>query len=458
MTTTDPPAELDRALSRRPGRRGRARDTALYVVVPFVLAACVLWAARPAGRGERLEIDEAEWLTMSIHDALQITEGVSPFAGLAPSPYHRHEGDPWEVGIHQSTFGFMNPMLPKLVFGSVCLALGHRDYDPAVYPRFAKELPSGRAERALEAARAAAPPVRALVLALAALCAALLFRIARAVGGTAAGVATLISFLASPNVVDHATRIRTDFFPIAFGLAALCAAVARARADACGTSRGGSFRTAVLFGVLAGLAVGSKLNGALVAIQVGVFAPLLWAARRRASGVSFVRDVLQGWIVASALCAGLFVLCMPHLWTQPLEGLATLWTSWQGDLAHQAELFGERLGRGDTLGARLALALRGLAGRYEPLHALTGLALGAPLQVAGLAWLARRAREAASAALVVAYVIVVGLGTALWLPFGRDNFFLAFAPVVALLEGLAVGALAALLWSRFRGRERARAG
>ena len=42
-------------------------------------------------------------------------------------------------------------------------------------------------------------------------------------------------------------------------------------------------------------------------------------------------------------------------------------------------------------------------------------------------------RFRASAGLV--FVLVAGLGTALWIPFGRDNFFLGLAAPVALLEG-----------------------
>ena len=48
------------------------------------------------------------------------------------------------------------------------------------------------------------------------------------------------------------------------------------------------------------------------------------------------------------------------------------------------------------------------------------------------------------------YVLVGGVGAALWLPFGRDNFYLAFSPIVALVEGVALGLPFALLVNRLR--------
>lgn len=428
-------------------RRARA-----WAALLCALAAAWLWSARPDGRDGRFEIDEAEWLTMSIHDALQVTAGRSPFEGIPPSPYRDADGDPWEVGIHQSTFGSMNPMLPKLAFGGLCLALGHRAADPAVYPRFAKELPPGRAARAEELVRPALLPVRLLVLGLASLCAGLVFLAALRAGGPAAGIAAWLLFLASPNVVDHATRIRTDFFPIACGLGALVLAQRRGAELAGERGTGALLRAAGALGVLAGLAVGSKLNGALVALCIGLWIPLARLRADRAAGFGrggSARGTLAGWLAAAVPCLALFALFSPHLWTEPLASFTDLLARWSGDLEHQKDLYGERLGRADTPLQHLALSARGVAGEHEPLFALTGLPLGVPLLVLGLAALALGRPRAAGAALL-AYLLVQGLGTALWLPFGRDNFYLGFAPVVALAEGAALGLLAALAARRVR--------
>ncbi len=422
------------------------RAAVLLFVLATALAAAVFWSARPDGRDERFEIDEAEWLTMSIANVLQATEGLSHLDRIPPEPWRTEDANPWRIGIHESTFGYMNPMLGKLVFGGLCLALGHRDFDPAVYPRFAKERPPGTKELAKAAVFPALRPVRLLILAVVSLSAAMLLLVARNLAGWTAGFATYASFLANPNVLDHASRIRTDFFPIVFGLGALCVVLASARSLSGERGGGRLAGAALLLGALAGLSVGSKLNGALLALMVGAWILLAWSTRR--GDTSFMRAPLVGWLTAGLACVLLYLLFSPHLWPAPIENFTDLVEKWEGDLEFQKDRYGERLGRADSPGESIALSMRGLTGRFEPLNAVTGLPLGAPLLVMGLVWLVLSLRRSGLAAPVLVYVVVQAAGTALWLPFGRDNFFLGFAPVVALLEGLALGALVHFALSR----------
>lgn len=407
-----------------------------------VLAAVIFVVREPEGRDQRFEIDEAEWLTISIETTRQALGEVSPFDGIPPSPYRDEDGNPWKVGIHQSTFGFMNPLLPKLVFGSTALALGHTDYSPAIFPRFAKGLPPDRAQSAMRSVFPALGPVRTIVLLLASLSAALVFVVTRRIGGFAAGVFAFALFVASPVVSDHATRIRTDFFPIALALGAL--ALAMRAASSLGGERGSksTLQVALALGTLAGLAVGSKLNGALLALMIGAWIPLAWSVSRAKSGSSAIAGILVPWCVAGFATLALYFAFSPHLWPAPIENLGALMEAWDGDLTHQKDKFGERLGRADTIGEHLALSSKAIAGEHEPLFALTGLPLGVPLALIGLIALiaaTRRTHAPTDAKLLVVYILIAGVGTALWLPFGRNNFYLGFAPVVAILEGLALG-------------------
>ena len=70
----------------------RPLHRALLFVVAAIVASVVFSLARPPERAQRFEIDEAEWLTMSIANALQASEGVSPFEGIPPSPYRDEDG------------------------------------------------------------------------------------------------------------------------------------------------------------------------------------------------------------------------------------------------------------------------------------------------------------------------------------------------------------------------------
>ena len=406
------------------------------------IAALIFTAISPEGREQRFEIDEAEWITMSLETTQQALGQAGPFDHLPPSPYQDQEGNPWKVGIHQSTFGFMNPLLPKLVFGSLSLALGHDQYDPLVYPRFAKGVRQDRVRRAKFASFPPLLAIRWVVTLLASLCAALIFVIASNLGGLAAGLFAFALFLASPVISDHATRVRTDFFPLALTLLAL--AVALTRQKSLGGERGESARlsTVLLLGLLAGLAVASKLNGALLALMVGAWIPLACLAHREdAKSNQFVR-VLQAYLLAGLTTVSLYFLFSPHLWPAPIENLGALVEAWDENISHQQELFGERLGRADTLGEHFKISERAVNGKYEPFYAHFGLPVGLPLILVGTFILivqSLKGRHRTSAKLVLAYVLIGGFGTALWLPFGRNNFYIGFAPIVSILEGLALG-------------------
>lgn len=414
-----------------------------------LVAAVFFHSVRPSEREQQFEIDEAEWLTISIQSWRQLTGDISPLAGLPaeklPLP---EDANLWKLGIHQSTFGFMNPMLPKFLFGALASAGGHDQYSALVYPRFGSERPIGK-ERAKQMVVPPRRSARLLVLGLWSLTAALLALCLRPVAGWPGALVGLVLFCASPNVQDAATRVRTDVFPLCLGLLALYWAQRMSQHIA-----RGRVWSALGLGLCAGLAVGSKLNGALVAFCVGAYALLSWLCVSRNARTPFVRGPLRTWLLAGGLCCALFMLFSPHLWPAPIEGLRDLSASWEGDIEHQKDRYGERLGRADDLAGHIKLGLTGALGEDEPLRALTGAPLGAGAMLIGmvgllLALTGRIPTPSRTAlALLLAYLLIMAVGTTLWLPFGRRSFFLPYGLLAAMLEGAAFG----LVWHFARQR------
>ncbi len=405
-----------------------------------LVAAVFFYSVRPSERDQQFEIDEAEWLTISIQSWQQLTGDTSPLAGLPAEKLPLPENaNLWKLGIHQSTFGFMNPMLPKYLFGALAKAGGHEQYSALVYPRFGSERPIGK-ERAKQMVVPPRRGARMLVLGLWSLTAALLAFCLRPVAGWPGALAGLALFCASPNVQDAATRVRTDVFPLCFGLLALCLAQRKSQHIA-----QGRLWSALGLGLCAGLAVGSKLNGALVAFCVGAYALLTWLRVPGNARTPFARGPLRTWLLAGGLCCALFMLFSPHLWPAPMEGLRDLSESWEGDIEHQKDRYGERLGRADDLAGHLRLGLIGALGEDEPLRALTGAPLGAGAMLIGigalLLALTGRIQTPSRTALtlLLAYLLIMAVGTTLWLPFGRRSFFLPYGLLAAMLEGAAFG-------------------
>ena len=407
----------------------------------FTLALVALHAGRNRERDGGFDRDEAEWLTLSAAHWAQLTGAGDPWRGL-PRPPDADELDPWRSGVHDSTFGFMNPGLPKAVFGATMAAGGHREWDPLLFPRFNRNRPRQAEARAV--VQPALAGARGLVLGLSAAIAVLLCAAAsRAAGPVAGGVAYAL-WLASPLIRDASNHVRTDFFPIAFGLAALWVALA------CGRRR---LLAAAGLGVLAGLAVGSKLNGALISLCAGAWiCAMWWGARHEERGG--VGTLLVRWLVAGVACALVFLACCPWLWVSPAEwpsSLALLFERWEGDIARNQELVAGNREVATTAGQKLALAARGALLRFDPLGELARAPLGVVLVPAGLAALARAARERRRARTVLVYVLVVGVGTALFLPIDWDRFYLPFVPCVILCEACLVGSVVAWARGRFRG-------
>lgn len=418
----------------------------------LVAAAAALHLGRNRERDGGFDRDEAEWLTISVAHWQQLVGEGDPLHRLSGPRAGDPEGNPWKIGIHQSTFGAMNPSAAKLVLGAVLSGAGHTDWDPRLYPRFSRDPVVRNQARAV--VRPGLELGRRVVLVVSAAIAVLLFWIGRHLAGAVGGLVAFGLWLASPLVRDVTNYVRTDLFAMFFALAALL--VVLVLAPAVGGRRGvaASFGGALLLGICAGLAVGSKLNGALVAGCVALWIPLLWLAGRRGARLPFSAGPGPALLLAGAVCAGLFVFFNPLLWQSPGQAVAEMGEvleRWEADTALHQKNVAARLTVARTLAERVDLALDGTLGRDEPLHALTGLAWGWVLLAGGLAALLlrlRRERDAVLATLV--FLAVTCAGTVAWLPLDWERYFLPFLPCMILLEAALVGIPLQALLARHR--------
>jgi hypothetical protein len=425
----------------------------LVALGAFAIALGALWFPRQTRHEQGLFSDEPEWIAISILHWRQLVLGEPPAGAELDPPEERH-GTPWRRGVQRTTFGYMNPCLPKLVWGGLLFAAGHREARPEVFTIFGREDPA-RLKAARAALLPAMPLTRRVVLLCAALACSCFLLAARRLrpgpwGWALAGLAGALLF-ASPLVRNTATYIRTDWFMMLPALVAFLCALTWSRELSGQRGRARQLQVGALLGLLSGLAVSSKLSGAMVGLCVALWAVLAWFDRRGARNVAeFARGPLCATLLAGVVCALVFYALDPRLWSEPLVGVRDMLSRWEGLMRHVQE---DLAPREDLIVARnvpdrLALFLDRTTERDDAWRALTGLRGGIVLALLGLAACAWRARglgsedsRALPAALALGFCLVTLGATALWIPLDRERFFLTAAPPMALLQGWGLLAL-----------------
>jgi hypothetical protein len=407
----------------------------------FVAALVVSHFTRERGFEERLNSDEPEWIAISILHWRQLVHGDPPAGAELDAPDERST-NPWKLGVQHTTFGYMNPCLPKLAWGAALDARGFREASPLAFQVFHRDdLRAG--QRAREEIVPAAPTVRAVVVALSAASAVLLFFVARALWpgriGWIGGAAAFALWFASPLVQSTSSYIRTDYFMLPLCLGALLAALHAS--DALSGARGerAQWRAAGAIGLLCGLAVASKLNGALACFALGLWVVLLWLRAPAETRPSFARGPLVALALAALVSAAVFFALNPVLWREPLGGVGDILARWDKLMRYFTETWGPSQGfevPRSTL-ARAGLFARKTLARDDALGAGVHPVLAAVLLAAGIVALASRWREARPA-IALAFVAVFVAGTALWLPLDWERFYLTATPCVVLLEAAAI--------------------
>jgi hypothetical protein len=421
-----------------------AREIALALAL-FALALLVSAATRRRDFEARLNSDEPEWIAISIVHWNQLVHGQPPAGAELDAPGERSP-NPWKQGVQHTTFGYMNPCLPKLVWGAVLGASGFHEASPLVFQIFQRDDPrAGTSAR--EALLPAAPTARGVVIALSAATAVLLFLIARSLwsgwAGCLAGGAAFALWLASPLVRGTSSYIRTDYFMLPLVAGALL--VAMRASESLSGARGAPalWRVASVLGLVCGLAVSSKLNGTLACFALAAWIVLLWLRAPAATRPSFARGPLIALALAAALSALVFFALNPVLWSGPLDGVRDILARWDRLMTYFREQWGPAQGfevphstwERAVLFARKTLARDDVLGRL--LHPLV-----AALAIGGGAYcLARRWRDDRALVLGV-FVLVFVAGTALWLPLDWERLYLTATPCIVLLEACALTELA----------------
>jgi hypothetical protein len=420
-----------------------------WIAALLALATAWLCFGLPVGRdAERgFEVDEAEYLTLAIHSVRQ-AQGKTD-ATLGTQLPRIDDLSPWRDGIHDSTFGFQSPGLPKLLFGAAGVAAGVGEVSAEVFPRFLPpDLSRGAAkERRLAARELVLPalePARRVARGLASLIAALLFAIAYSVSGAWAGprlryvcgaFAGLL-WITSPIAWEASAYVRPGLLPVLFWCAALLATLKIKRPSILAT----------VLGLCCGLATAGKLNGVLLAPLV----PILLFFAQRANGLK-ARDAAKVAALCTPLAAVLsfavFLVFAPGLWSDTFSGLVQIVRLWRSDLAHQATLAVETIAISSGPMHSLRMGFSGLANTSGPLAGIAPF-LGVVLLPLGLAALARGSKCGGQPHVdraVLAWSLFLLFASAWLIPMDRARYILPMVAPAALVQALLLARLLSLV-------------
>lgn len=445
-----------------PGRRAAGL---LLSVALFAASASLFYLLRPGWQGYKLGSDESQYIVTSVQLVRQLVQGGSPPGvdpDLDPGSYH-----PWRVGIHDSNWGYNIPALPKLVWGTVLYLAGFRDTTLKALPAY-----FDTKDEYLEAAETLLPLMpwaRGASLVVGAATAVLIFWIAWALAGRLAALGAWGLWIASPLVFERVSYIRLDLFQLLFSLAALLVAIL-AR-DALGGRRGATkmVAVAVILGLLSGLAVSSKLNGAYNCAAVALWLALLWLTSGKERR-PFLRGPLQALVLSGCASFGVFYALNPALWGDPIGGVEIILQKW-GKLGPMlVESYGWEGGKAHTLGERIVMAAEWIP-KFEPLshwavhpRARTDMPAGVVLLPLGLVVLLAQAFAARwrypaecdpePARIMAIYMVTSFAFQTAWLPLMIPRYFLPYQPTVVILEALLGAAVIyrSMLWLRGRIR------
>lgn len=427
-----------------------AREIALALAL-----LAVAFAASHFTRQRQLETqlgsDEPEWIAISILHWRQLVHGEPP-AGAQIETGRERSANAWKQGVQDTTFGYMNPCLPKLVWGATLHARGFDAASPLAFDVFSRDDVAAR-QRARAELLPAAATARAVVVFFAALCAVLLVLIARAVWpgwrGALAGGAAFVLWFASPLVQSTSSYLRTDYFMLPFCLGALLLALRAREALAGAHGTAAQVRVALALGLLCGLAVSSKLNGTLACFAVGAWTLWLWSRAPSRTRPSFARGPLLALALAAATSIAVFIALNPSLWSGPVDGVRDVLARWDKLMTYFTDKWGPAQGFEvpHSTWERVELFARKTFARDDALGARLQPLVGALVCVAGFVLLVRRWRDSRAAILLV-FTLVLIAGTALWLPLDWERFYLTATPCIVLLESAAIAECARLIARR----------
>jgi hypothetical protein len=274
---------------------------------------------------------------------------------------------------------------------------------------------------------------------------ALIYIVARQLGGRVAGIAATVLALVNPLLTTVWTRALAESIVAAFGLLALALAVTAMPHVA---TLGKRAWLPLTLGATLALSAATKLNGGLGAIGLAAFAVvqqgLAVAETRRTRG-------LRAWIDAAMMAIVLFVAVNPLLYATPVERAVSLIRHRHDEMEFQRSVF-TKDAVPDELSARIGRvawrAFEDYATPPGPLPVSPDVVL-VSVGIGVLAWRSivdSRRRFAGPALLMLCWVVATYLVVTPNLGFDSSHYF---APLVALnviVGGVAVAVMLRGVW------------
>ncbi|MCC7369612.1 MAG: phospholipid carrier-dependent glycosyltransferase [Chloroflexi bacterium] len=282
----------------------------------------------------------------------------------------------------------------------------------------------------------------------------LLYGIARLLGGPLSGLATVALALVNPLLTTIWTRALAESIVATFTLLTLLLALTVLPRVA-GLRR--LAWTPLTVGASLALATAAKLNGAMGAVGLVLFALVQQGLAIRATGRT---AGLRSWVDLALAAVILFVIANPLLYLKPVERAWALVEHRQDEMQFQRQVFSDQAVPPDLI-ARVERVGRRAFGSWGTPGVVTPIAADAllvPVGVALLAWRAFRSLRRGTAgrellllcwSLATYVIVTVNLG------FDSSHYY---APIVSLnmiLGGIAIGAAVALARRRIGDRRAA---
>ncbi len=326
------------------------------------------------------------------------------------------------------SFGSPNPQIGKYIIGAGAYLAGYHDV-PVLSYDFRQDLAWNRAH-----GRVLSPEIvgaaRLTVALTGALCGAFLYWLGVQVSGPFTGILTVVLFIATPVVWNHARLAMLDIPALMFGLLALNLCIRAVTALRTGTVDAGVWIAAC--GAACGAAAGAKLNALLIPCicilaicLTGVTLPNRSDRYQSISGV--IAMLLWMWVV--------FFLSNPMLYPHPVAGI-------QHMLGLSRMVASRDSAPLPTLASRISAVWTSLGDNgYIGSGGLPGSRLWPIIGAISLARaLLQRPQGARLSALsvIALWGVISFIGITLWIPQNWDRYFLPLVPIVALLQAYGI--------------------
>lgn len=405
------------------------RDAALLLLV----AVASVLALRGPSAEQEFSVDESRWIATSRYFWITFVD-------------HDLFGEAWQPNY----IVYTHPPVARYIIG---FGLWLQSWDPDTlngrYDSLENRLYNLRQGNIPSAELLQAARKVTLVFAVASV--ALVYVIARQLGGIVAGLAAVSLTLVNPLLTTVWTRALAESIVAGFGLLALAVAIPILPNVA---NLGRWAWTPLVIGAALALSAASKLSGGLEALGLGLFAVvqqgLAVLETRRTRGA-------RAWVDVTLIAVVLFVAVNPLLYLMPIQRAINLVQHRHDEMELQRSVFTAQAVP-DRLGARIERVGRRAFEDYatpgRPLP-ISPDAVLVPLGLVVLTWRSireLRRRVPGPAFLIVCWVVLTYLVITPSLGFDSSHYFAPLVMANVIVGGVALAAVVTGVWRLGRAR------